>query len=209
MAIGEMNPASMLLGPIARNWRLILVRGLAAIVFGILCFVVPVISLLALVLLYGVYAIVDGISAMVWGSRAHWWSMVVVGAISVLSGLVAFFWPAITALALLYVIAAWAIVRGVAEIAAAIHLRRQMSNEWMLAGSGGLSILFGVLMALFPGAGALSLLWLIGLFAIVFGGLAVALALRLRSMEPSLRERQEEPFAGVAAGEHRPDEHIR
>lgn len=209
MAMSEMNPASMLLGPIARNWRLILVRGLAAIVFGILCFAVPVISLLALVLLYGVYAIVDGISAMVWGSRSHWWTMVAVGAISVLSGLVAFFWPAITALALLYVIAAWAIVRGVAEIAAAIHLRRQISNEWILAGSGGLSILFGVLMTLFPGAGALSLLWLIGLFAVVFGGMAVALAWRLRSMEHGLGERQEEPFAGVAAGEHKSDEDIR
>ena len=210
MAINGVNPASILLGPIARNWRLILVRGLAAIVFGVLCFVVPVVSLLALVLLYGVYAIVDGISAMVWGSRSHWWAMVVVGAISVLSGLVAFFWPAITALALLYVIAAWAVVRGVAEIAAAIHLRRQISNEWILAGSGGLSILFGVLMALFPGAGVLSLLWLIGLFAIVFGGLAVALAWRLRSVERDLRMRQEqeEPFAGVAAGEHRSDEHI-
>jgi uncharacterized membrane protein HdeD (DUF308 family) len=170
---------------------------------------VPVISLLVLVLLYGVYAIIDGISAMVWGSRARWRSMVVVGAISVVSGLVAFLWPAITALALLYVIAAWAIVRGVAEIAAAIHLRRQMSNEWMLAGSGGVSILFGVLMALFPGAGALSLLWLIGLFAVVFGGMAVALALRLRSMEHGLGERQEESFAEVGAGERETDEHIR
>jgi uncharacterized membrane protein HdeD (DUF308 family) len=207
MGMDEMNPASVLLGPIARNWRLILVRGLAAVVFGVLCFVVPAISLLVLVLLYGVYAVVDGISAMVWGSRAHWGAMVAVGAISVLSGLIAFFWPAITALALLYVIAAWAIVRGVAEIGAAIHLRRQMSNEWILAGSGGLSILFGVLLVLFPGAGVLSLLWLIGLFAIVFGGLAVALALRLRSVERDLRTRQEEPLVGVAAGEHRSDEH--
>jgi uncharacterized membrane protein HdeD (DUF308 family) len=209
MAMDEMNPASILLGPIARNWRLILVRGLAAIMFGILCFAVPVISLLALVLLYGVYAIVDGISAMVWGSRARWRSMVVVGAISVLSGLVAFFWPAITALALLYVIAVWAIVRGVAEISAAIHLRRQVSNEWILAGSGAVSIMLGVLMVLFPGAGVLSVLWLIGLFAIVFGGLAVALALRLRSMERDMRVQQEEPPVEVGAGAHWPDEHIR
>lgn len=209
MAMDEMNPTSMLLGPIVRNWRLILVRGLAAIVFGILCFVVPAISLLVLVLLYGVYAIVDGVSAMIWGSRSGWWAMTAVGAVSVLSGVIAFFWPAITALVLLYVIAAWAIVRGVAEIGAAIYLRREMSNEWILAGSGALSIVFGVLMALFPGAGVLSLVWLIGLFAVVFGGMAVALALRLRSMDRGLGVRQEEPFAGVASGERRSDEHIR
>lgn len=209
MAMNEIGTASMLLGPISRNWRVILVRGLAAIVFGILCFVVPVISLLALVLLYGVYAIVDGVSAMIWGSRSRWWAMTAVGAVSVLSGLVAFFWPAITALVLLYVIAAWAIVRGVAEIAAAVYLRREMRNEWILAASGGLSIVFGVLMALFPGPGVLSLVWLIGLFAVVFGGLAVALALRLRELERNARVRQEEPFAEVGAREQRPDEHIR
>jgi uncharacterized membrane protein HdeD (DUF308 family) len=209
MAMDEMNPASILLAPIARNWRLVLVRGLAAIVFGIACFVVPAISLLALVLLYGVYAIVDGISAVVWGSRSRWPAMVVVGAISVLSGLVAFFWPAITALALLYVIAAWAIVRGVAEISAAMHLRRQVSNEWILAGSGAVSIVLGVLLAVFPGAGVLSVLWLIGLFAIAFGGLGVALAVRLRSMEYGMRVGQEEPPVGAAAGAQWPDEHIR
>ena len=147
------NPASVLLGAVARNWWLILIRGLAAVAFGILCFVWPAISLLALVLVYGVYAIVDGIAAVVWGSRSRWPLMVVVGVVSVLSGLVAFFWPGITALALLYVIAAWAVVRGVAEVAAAIHLRRQISNEWLLALSGIASIVFGVLIALFPSAG--------------------------------------------------------
>jgi len=205
------SPASVLLGAVTRNWWLILVRGLAAIAFGILCFVWPAISLLALVLVYGVYAIVDGIAAMVWGSRSRWWLMVVVGAVSVLSGLIAFFWPGITALALLYVIAAWAIVRGVAELVAAIHLRRRISNEWLLALGGIASIVFGVLVALFPGAGALSVVWLIGSFAVVFGIFAASLALRLRSLPGRLRLRQEEEETPVGAGrsDRGLDEHIR
>jgi uncharacterized membrane protein HdeD (DUF308 family) len=126
------------------------------------------------------------------------------------SGLVALFWPAITALVLLYVIAAWAIVRGVSEIAATAHLRRHVQNEWLLTAGGVLSILFGVLVALFPGAGALSVLWLIGLFAVAFGVLAVGLAWRLRTLERDLRRRQEQPEwpIGVGAGEHAPDRGI-
>jgi uncharacterized membrane protein HdeD (DUF308 family) len=209
MATYNTNPVSVLIGMVASNWRLILVRGLAAMAFGILCFVVPAISLLALVLVYGVYAIVDGIAALAWGARSHWWSMVAVGAISVLSGLVAFFWPGITALALLYVIAAWAIVRGVAEIGAAIHLRRRVSNEWLLALGGFVSLLFGVLIALFPGAGALSVLWLIGAFAVVFGLFAVALALRLRTGQRETPPREEETPAEAVSSNRMPDEHIR
>ena len=210
MAINEMSPATVLLGPVAKNWWLILLRGLAAIAFGLVCFVVPVIGLLAMVLLYGVYALVDGTSAMIWGSRSHWPAMVVVGAISVLSGLIALFWPGITALALLYVIAAWAIVRGVAEIYAAVHLRRRIENEWLLALSGVASVVFGVLIALFPGAGALSVLWLIGSLAIVFGIFVVLLAVRLRSLQPTMRPREEETPVGVASDDDRlPDEHIR
>lgn len=210
MEIKKTNPASVLLGAVAGNWPLILVRGLAAIAFGIVCLVVPVIGLLTLVLLYGIYAIVDGISAIVWGSRSRWWSMVVVGAISVLSGLVTFFWPAITVLALLYVIAAWAIVRGVAEIVAAINLRRQISNELLLVLGGIASIAFGVPLAAFPGAGVLSLLWLIGVFAVVFGGFVVALALRLRSLDRYRRLRREEEVpVGAVENNRMPDEHIR
>ncbi len=210
MTANEMNPVSLLIGAVARNWWLILVRGLAAIAFGILCFVWPAISLLALVLLYGAYAIVDGISAIIWGAQSRWWSMVAVGVVSVVAGLIAFFWPGLTALALLYLIAAWAIVRGVSEIAAAVRLRQQIRNEWMLVVGGIISIFFGLLVAFYPGAGALSMVWLIGAFAIVFGIFAVALALRLRSLSRHAPPPQEEePLVGAAAGGRTHDEHLR
>jgi len=210
MTMQGIDPMRVLLGTVARNWWLILVRGLAAMAFGIVCFVWPAISLLALVLLFGVYALVDGVGAIVWGSRSRWGAMVAVGVVSVLAGLIAFFWPGITALALLYVIAAWAIVRGVAEITAAVHLRRQIHNEWLLAVAGIVSILFGVLIASYPGAGALTLVWAIGVFAIVFGIAAVALSLRLRSLQREMRLRHEEEApVGAAGGTRTRDEDMR
>ncbi len=199
MTMMDIGPGRVLLATIARNWPLILVRGVAAIVFGILCFVWPAISLLALVLLWGIYALVDGVGAIVWGVRSRWWSEAAVGAVSVAAGLIAFLWPGITALALLYLIAAWAIVRGGTEIAAAIRLRRWIENEWLLGLAGIASIVFGVLVALFPGAGALSMVWLIGVFAVVFGALAVAVALRLRSLQRTARAWREEAPAGIAS----------
>jgi uncharacterized membrane protein HdeD (DUF308 family) len=198
MTMTDLGPGRVLLGTIARNWPLILARGAAAIVFGIICFVWPAISLLALVLLWGAYALVDGVGAIIWGLRSRWWSMVAVGAVSVVAGLIAFFWPGITALALLYLIAAWAIVRGGTEIAAAIRLRHWIENEWLLGLAGVASIVFGALVALYPGAGALSVVWLIGVFAVVFGALAVAVALRLRSLERTVEARHEEVPAGAA-----------
>ncbi len=207
MTMSELRAAPMLIGAITRNWWLVLIRGLAAIAFGIMCFVWPAISLLALVLLWGAYAIIDGAAAMVSGAWSHWWSMLLVGAVSVLAGLVAFFWPGITALALLYLIAAWAVVRGVAEIVAAIRLRHEIKNEWLLILGGAVSILFGVLVARFPGAGALSVLWVIGVFAILFGIFAVALSLRLRSLRREAGLRHEEPVVG--AGVRTPEERAR
>ncbi len=209
MRMTDVGPGSVLIGTIARNWPLILARGVAALVFGILCFVWPAITLLALVLLWGVYALVDGVGAIAWGVRARWWSMVAVGAVSVLAGLIAFFWPGITALALLYLIAAWAIVRGGIEIAAAIRLRHWMQNEWLLGLAGLASVAFGVLVALYPGAGALSVVWLIGIFAVVFGALAVGVALRLRSLERTAEVRHEEVPAGTGAAPRNWDEDTR
>ncbi|RPJ38271.1 MAG: HdeD family acid-resistance protein [Planctomycetaceae bacterium] len=205
----DVGPAPVLINTITRNWSLILVRGVAAIAFGIVCFVWPAISLLALVLLWGAYALVDGAGAIVWGVRSRWWSMVVVGVVSVLAGLIAFVWPGITALALLYLIAAWAIVRGAIEIVAAIHLRRRIENEWLLALGGIASIAFGVLVAMFPAAGVFSVLWLIGAFAIVFGALAVGLSLRLRTLQRTARLQHEEVPVGAGTSTRTWDKDIR
>jgi uncharacterized membrane protein HdeD (DUF308 family) len=171
---------------LSRNWWLVALRGLAAIVFGVLAFVWPAITLWALVLLFGAYMLVDGIFAIVAavraaGREARWWLLLIEGVLGVLAGLVAAFWPTLTALALLYFIAAWAIVSGILEIAGAIRLRREIEGEWALGLSGALSLLFGVLLVVIPApAGLLSLVWLIGAYALAFGVLLLVLAFRLR-----------------------------
>jgi uncharacterized membrane protein HdeD (DUF308 family) len=183
-----------MLAALAQNWWVVLLRGIAAIVFGILAFGWPGITLLALMLLFGVYAVMDGVAAIAFGfsGRAEHgtiWPLVAIGALGVLAGLIAILMPGLTAVALLLVIAAWAIVRGVFEILTAIELRKHIDNEWMMGLSGALSILFGVLLVIQPGAGALALVWLIGAFAIAFGVVAVALALRLRGLKHALGAR--------------------
>jgi uncharacterized membrane protein HdeD (DUF308 family) len=183
-----------MLAALAQNWWVVLLRGIAAIVFGILAFGWPGITLLALMLLFGVYAVMDGVAAIAFGfsGRAEHgtiWPLVAIGALGVLAGLIAILMPGLTAVALLLVIAAWAIVRGVFEILTAIELRKHIDNEWMMGLSGALSILFGVLLVIQPGAGALALVWLIGAFAIAFGVVAVALALRLRGLKHALDAR--------------------
>jgi uncharacterized membrane protein HdeD (DUF308 family) len=170
-------------------------RGLAAIVFGVLAFVWPDITLFALVLLFGAYMLVDGIFAIVAavraaGREARWWLLLIEGVLGVLAGLVAAFWPGLTALALLYFIAAWAIVSGILEVIGAIRLRQEIEGEWALGLSGALSVLFGILLVVIPApAGLLSLVWLIGAYALVFGVLLLVLAFRLRSA-PGMRTSQ-------------------
>jgi uncharacterized membrane protein HdeD (DUF308 family) len=170
---------------LARNWWALALRGLCAVLFGIAAFALPGITLGALVLLYGAFALVDGIfnvaTALV--GRTHglpWWAMLVEGLFGIAVG-VTFIWPGITALALLYLIAAWAFVTGVLEIAAAVRLRKEIQGEWLLASGGILSILFGLLLVINPGAGALAIVWLIGGYAIAFGVLLLVLGFRLRS----------------------------
>src|SRR5262245_44564451 len=170
---------------LARSWWAIALRGVAAIVFGIMALVVPAISLLALVWMFGAYAIVEGLFAIVAalsrsvGGRFSW-ALLIEGLVSVAAGVVAFVMPAITALLLLYLIAAWAIVTGVLEIVEAVRLREQITNEWWLVLSGIVSIAFGALVIFVPGAGALALVMWIGAYAVVFGALLLALAFRLR-----------------------------
>lgn len=173
-----------------RSWWSLVLRGIAAILFGILAFVWPAITLTALVFLWGAYALVDGVFAIAagvktYGENRRWWVLLLEGVLSVIAGVVAFVIPGITALVLLMLIAAWAIVTGVFEIAAAIQLRKEIKGEWLLALAGIASILFGVVLFINPGPGAIALVWLIGAYAIVFGILLIALGFRLRSMVSS------------------------
>jgi uncharacterized membrane protein HdeD (DUF308 family) len=181
----------MLLASIARNWWMLLLRGLCAVIFGILAFAWPGITLASLVLVFGVYAIIDGATAITLGftgsdNGAPWWQMVLIGVLSIIAGVLTFMWPGVTAVALLMLIAFWSILRGVAEIAAAIRLRSIIENEGLLIFAGLCSILFGVLLVARPSAGALAVLWLIGTYAIIFGILYIALAFKLRSLKTDI-----------------------
>ncbi len=191
---------------LAQRWWVLTIRGLAAILFGILTFVAPQISLITLVLLWGAYALVDGAFNLVMGFRGRgrlprWGVLAAEGVVSIAAGVLTCMWPGITALVLLYIIAGWAVVTGVMEIVAAVRLRKQIRGEWMLGLAGVLSIAFGVLLALFPGAGALTVVLWIGAYAVVFGALLVALSIRLRSLQrkrPHAPE-QQLPTGGVPA----------
>lgn len=179
---------------LARHWWAVGLRGLVAIIFGILALVVPNITLIVLIAFFGAYALVDGLIAIYLAFRGreinrNWGWLLVEGIVGVLIGLVTFRWPGVTAVALLAFIAAWAIITGVAEIFEAIALRQAITNEWWLILGGLASVVFGVLLILFPSPGALALIWLIGIYAIIFGILLLALAWRLRgmAMAPSAR----------------------
>jgi uncharacterized membrane protein HdeD (DUF308 family) len=169
------------------SWWALLLRGIAAILFGVLAFVWPGITLTVLVLLWGAYAFVDGAFAIAAGIRSHgenrrWWVLLLEGILGVAAGIVAFAVPGITALVLLMLIAAWAIVTGVFEVVAAIQMRKYIKGEWLLILAGIASILFGVVLFINPGAGALAVIWLIGAYALVFGVILIALSLRLHGM---------------------------
>jgi uncharacterized membrane protein HdeD (DUF308 family) len=184
-----------LLPILSRNWWALALRGLAAILFGILAFAWPGLTLFVLVIFFGAYLLVDGIFAIVAavraaGEEARWWLLLIEGVLGVGAGLVAFFWPGLTALALLYLVAAWAIVTGIMEIVGAIRLRQEIVGEWALILSGVLSFIFGVLLVVIPArAGLLSLTWLIGIYAIAFGVIMLVLAFRVRGLARSAEGR--------------------
>jgi uncharacterized membrane protein HdeD (DUF308 family) len=183
---------------LATHWWSFMLRGIAAILFGLMTFFVPGVTLLILVLLFGSYALIDGgfnIAAAIRGDTAQrWWVLVLEGVVSILAGLVTFFVPGLTAIALLYVIAAWALVTGVFEIVAAIRLREQIHGEWMLALAGFIAILFGIFLILAPVAGILTLVMWVGAYAIIHGGFLIWLSVKLRRLAHGLPPRASIPI---------------
>jgi len=162
------------------RWGLAL-RGLAAILFGFIVWIWPLITLRILLSLFGIFVIAAGIFAILAGVKAETsnrrWLLIAEGVLSILAGIVTLGWPAITARALLFVIAAWAIVTGVVEIAAAFRGERAGGREWLLILSGVVSIIFGILLLVLPVVGILALVWLIGIYAMVYGITMLVLAL--------------------------------
>jgi uncharacterized membrane protein HdeD (DUF308 family) len=172
---------------LAKQWRWVALRGVAAIVFGVLAYAGPGATLATLVAFWGAYALVDGAFALIGGFSMRengrpMWAMIVVGLLGVVAGVTTFMWPAITALTLVSIIGYWAIATGLFQIIAAIRFRRMIQNEWLLVISAVLSIAFGAVLIARPGEGALALVWLIGSYAIAYGALLIGLSLRLRGL---------------------------
>jgi uncharacterized membrane protein HdeD (DUF308 family) len=181
-----------MLSLLARNWWLVEIRGVAAIAFGLLAFLWPGLTLLVLVTLFAAYMLIDGIALLVSLRRAepatsgHRLAVALMGILGVGVGIATIVWPAITALALLYLVAFWAITLGLVQVIAAIRLRRDISGElWFVVG-GLLTVVFGVFILAFPGSGLLSLVWIVGAWAIVFGITNLVLAWRLRGLHQQI-----------------------
>jgi len=177
----------MLIETLKRHWWVPVLRGIAAVLFGIMAFVYPGLTVAVLVLLFGAWILVDGVFRVIGaiGHRAsdkEWGFDLIIGIMGIIIGFLTFHAPRITALALIIYIAAWALMIGATEIALAIKLRREIKGEWFLILMGLLSIVFAVMLLWNPLPGALALVWLIGSYAIAFGILAIILGFRLRSL---------------------------
>ena len=182
--LGASQPG--LLRSLADNWWLLLLRGIAAIAFGVLAFFWPGLTLVTLTLLWGAYALMDGVIA-IWaafnasgGDAGPRWWLGLSGVAGILAGVVTFYYTGMTTLVLLMFIAVWAIIIGILQIWGAIALRKVLQHEWLLILNGVLSIAFGVVLMAQPGTGALALAWMIAWYAIFFGCLYVAFAFKLR-----------------------------
>ena len=180
-----------ILQSIAKSWWLYALRGVAAIMFGILAFTRPWATILALVLVFGIYAVIDGVLAVIAAFQMRkdyqqWWVVLLEGLAGILVGIIALINPFVTAGALLLVIAFWAVFTGFMEIIAAIQLRREIDNEWSLILSGVLSVLLGIVLVVFPSAGALGLIYAIGIYAIFFGLLMLYLSFKVRGVSRTL-----------------------
>lgn len=180
----NLKPGLPGLHALAKNWWLLLLRGISAAIFGVLALIWPGITLLTVIIFYGAYALMDGVFAIAAAIRggdaqSRWW-LILIGVLGIAAGLLTFLWPGLTALVLATFIGAWSLIHGVFEIVGAIKVRKEIDNEWWLILSGALSVLFGLVMLIRPGDGAVALIWVIGIYSIIFGGLLVGFALRLK-----------------------------
>lgn len=178
---------------LARNWAWVLVRGVFTIIFGAMAIFWPDITILALVILFGAYAIVDGVTAIIMGIRRSSGRgfLITVGVLGVVFGLIALLWPGITALALLYVIAFWAIITGISSIVSGFGLHGDAGGRWLFILSGLAGIILGILLLAAPGKGAVALVVTIGFFAVIWGLITVITSVRLRRLAKELDARQD------------------
>jgi len=181
----------LVLAELARNWWVFVLRGVVAILFGILAFARPGITLEVLVLLFAFWALFDGVLALISSvaaaqAKEPWWPLLFIGLLGIAVGIATLRWPGITVLVLFLFIAGWAILRGLIEIIAAVRLRDLIPNEGWLILAGILSIAFGVLILAYPEPGLLSIIWLIGLYAVLYGILMLVLGFRLKNLAASV-----------------------
>lgn len=170
------------------NWWFTLLRGIVAILFGIMTFVWPGITILSLTILWGAFALVDGVMAIATAfsstsaeTSSRWW-MALAGVVGVAAGILTFLFPLGTSLGLLIFLAAWLVVAGFLQIIGAIQLRKVIDNEWLLGLVGALYVILGVSLVAFPVSGLLSVAWMVGLFAIAAGIGYISLSLRLKKI---------------------------
>lgn len=178
---------------LAKNWAWVLVRGVFTIIFGAMAVFWPGITLYALIILFGAYAIVDGVTAIVMGTRRSYGRgfLITMGVLGIVAGLIALLWPDISALALLYVIALWAIVTGIGSIVSGFGVSRDAGGRWLFIISGLAGVVLGILLLVNPEEGAVALVVTIGFFAIIWGFFTVFTAVRLRRLAKELEARQD------------------
>jgi uncharacterized membrane protein HdeD (DUF308 family) len=160
------------------TWWAMVLRGIVAVLFGLAALFWPGLTLFVLLVCFGVYAMLDGLLAIVAGIRASGgrkWLLLAEGALGVLAGLVVLFWPGTTALVVVYVISAWAIFTGLLKVVMAVAFRREIESGWLMILGGVLSMVFGVILGAMPGAGLVTLVWLIGIYALILGVALVVL----------------------------------
>ena len=195
-----------MIGSLSRNWWSFVLRGIAFIALGVLAFVQPGVTLLALIAVFAAFAIFDGVLAIAAGVSVEGgprWMFILGGILGIGIGLVTINRPEVTAIALVFLIGVWAIATGITEVVAAYNFRQVLENEWLLALSGIVSVVFGALLIVSPGDGVFAVLWLIGIYAILAGIVYVAAGLRFRGVHEKLQP-LEKAMGAMGSASERP-----